>query len=161
MCSDMPLGLVIGDSVDGRQAFEAWANGNGPPLGRELELADLLGFMKREDVRNVVWLTADVHYAAAHFYDPEKARFRDFLPFWEFVAGPLNAGTFGPGVLDDTFGPQEKFVSVPRGMRQGRPPSDGLQFFGTVRVDGKEGTMTVSLYNVEGKKLHGVDLPPS
>jgi len=31
----------------------------------------------------------------AHFYDPAKAQFTDFDAFWEFVSGPLNAGTFG------------------------------------------------------------------
>ena len=52
----------------------------------------------------MVWLTADVHYAAAHHYDPARAPFNDFEPFWEFVAGPLNAGAFGPNALDHTFG---------------------------------------------------------
>ncbi len=28
-----------------------------------------------------------------------------FEPFPEFVAGPLNAGSFGPNPLDGTFGP--------------------------------------------------------
>jgi alkaline phosphatase D len=39
IASDMPLGLLVPD-VNG---FEAWANGDGPTLGRELELAGLLG----------------------------------------------------------------------------------------------------------------------
>jgi alkaline phosphatase D len=52
----------------------------------------------------VVWITADVHYCAAHYYDRAKAQFTDFDPFWEFVTGPLNAGGFGPGVLDNTSG---------------------------------------------------------
>jgi alkaline phosphatase D len=47
-------------------------------------------------VVNTVWLTADVHYAAAHYYNPDKAQFQEFDPFWEFVARPLHAGTFGP-----------------------------------------------------------------
>ncbi len=29
--------------------------------------------------------------------------FRDFDPFWEFVAGPLNASTFGPNTMDGTL----------------------------------------------------------
>ena len=49
---------------------------NGPPLGRELEIAELLRFIKRQRIRNVVWLTADVHYTAAHHYDPSRAQFR-------------------------------------------------------------------------------------
>ncbi|MET0390865.1 MAG: alkaline phosphatase D family protein, partial [Polyangiales bacterium] len=104
--ADMPIGLLVGDGENaaGEPLFEAIANGDGVPLGRELEIAELLRFIKRHDIKNVVWITADVHYTAAHFYDPKAARFSDFAPFWEFVSGPLHAGSFGPGVPDDTFG---------------------------------------------------------
>ncbi len=158
IASDMPLGLVIGD---GPKAFEAVANGDGPALGRELEIADLLSFVKREAIPNLVWFTADVHYAAAHRYDPAKARFTDFEPFWEFVAGPLHAGNFGPGVLDDTFGPQLEFASVPPGTRANQPPSSGLQFFGVVKVEGASGVMTVSLHDRAGKSLYSRELIPA
>ena len=98
----MPLGLNVGDGPN----WEAVANGEaGAAKGRELELAELLSYLKRREVRNVVWLTADVHYCAAHYYDPAKAAFRNFDGFWGFVAGPLNAGTFGPNTLDGSFGP--------------------------------------------------------
>jgi len=108
----------------------------------------------------VVWITADVHYAAAHFYDPGKAQFTDFAPFWEFVAGPLHAGTFGPNALDNTFGPQVMFHSVPKDMKPNRPPSEGLQFFGKVTIQGKDDVMHVSLHNLQGDKLYAVELPP-
>jgi len=78
-------------------------------------VADLLKFIRDRRIRNVVWITADVHYCAAHHYDPARARFTEFDPFWEFVAGPLHAGTFGPGRLDDTFGPEARFVPIPAG----------------------------------------------
>jgi alkaline phosphatase D len=157
VASDMPIGLVV---PDGPNAFEALANGDGPPLGRELELARLLRKIKQSNVRNVVWLTADVHYAAAHYYDPSKARFTEFLPFWEFVAGPLHAGTFGPAKLDDTFGPQLKFKAIPEGMKPNRPPSAGFQFFGLVRIEGKSAALTVSLHNRTGDKLYAVEIAP-
>jgi alkaline phosphatase D len=161
IASGMPLGLLVRDGVkDGRPAFEAWANGEGQPLGRELELAELLSFIRREDIRNVVWITADVHYAAAHHYDPSRAAFTDFLPFWEFVAGPLHAGTFGPNDTDPTFGPRVVFHSVPPGMRPNRPPSEGLQFYGTLRIDGATARLAVSLYNLAGDRLYSVDLEP-
>jgi alkaline phosphatase D len=156
IASDMPIGVVVADGPDG---FEAVANGDGPPLGREFEIARLLKSIKDHSVKNVVWLTADVHYAAAHHYDPARARFSDFLPFWEFVAGPLHAGTFGPGRLDDTFGPALKFKAIPDGMKQNRPPSAGFQFFGTVRLDGKSSVLTVSLFDRVGTRLYSVDLP--
>ncbi len=111
----MPIGLLVPDGNDaqGRAQFEAIANGDGAVLGREFEIADLLRYIKREDVTNTVWLTADVHYCAAHYYDPNKAVFQDFDPFWEFVSGPLNAGAFGPNTLDNTFGPQLVFSKFP------------------------------------------------
>ncbi len=161
IASDMPIGIIVKDGVrDGKTNYEAFANGNGPALGRELELAELLRFIKQRKIKNVLWLTADVHYAAAHYYDPAKAQFTDFLPFWEFVAGPLNAGTFGPGEMDDTFGPQVKFVGLPPGFKQNRSPLSGLQFFGAVRIDSSTEMMTVSLHDIAGKKLFSVDLPP-
>jgi alkaline phosphatase D len=157
IASDMPIGLVV---RDGKEAFENVANGDGAALGRELEIAELLRFLKANRITNVVWLTADVHYAAAHYYDPAKAQFTDFAPFWEFVAGPLNAGTFGPNELDNTFGPQVKYQSVPVGMKPNRPPSEGLQFFGTVRLDGASDVLSVTLHNLAGDKLYTIDLEP-
>ena len=157
VAADMPLALVV---RDGPTDFEAVANGDdGPPLGRELEIADVLAFLHRERVRNVVWITGDVHYAAAHHYDPERARFNHFDPFWEFVAGPLHAGTFGPNVLDATFGPEARFVAVPAGMKPNRPPSAGLQFFGTLRVEGRTGVLTARLHDLSGKALFQLELP--
>ena len=157
IASDMPIGLVV---PDGSTNFENLANGDGPALGRELEIADLLRFIKQNNISNVVWLTADVHYAAAHYYDPNQAQFQDFKPFWEFVAGPLNSGTFGPNKLDNTFGPEVKFLTIPTDLKANRPPSEGLQFFGTVKIDGDTEVMTVALVNLEGKTLYSVDLPP-
>jgi len=157
IASDMPLGLVVSD---GPTDFEAVANADdGPPLGRELEIADVLAFLKRERIANVVWVTGDVHYAAAHHYDPARARFTGFDPFWEFVAGPLHAGTFGPNILDPTFGPEVRFRAIPPGMKPNRPPSAGLQFFGTLRVHGRTRTLTVRLHDLSGQALHTVELP--
>jgi alkaline phosphatase D len=50
-----------------------------------------------------------MHYTAAHYYDPNAAVFQDFEPFWEFISGPLHAGTWRPQTLDNTFGPRAVF----------------------------------------------------
>jgi alkaline phosphatase D len=155
---DMPLGVVV---TDGPKDFEAVANGDGgTPLGRELEIAALLSTIRHYDIRNVVWITGDIHYAAAHHYDPARARFKEFKPFWEFVAGPLHAGTFGPGTLDPTFGPEARFVGIPPGMKPNRPPSAGFQFFGTLRVDGQREVMTARLHDLSGKAIYTQELEP-
>ena len=157
IASDMPIGLVVPDGT----AFEAVANGDhGKPLGRELELAGLFKFIRDRRIRNVVYITGDVHYSAAHYYHPSKAAFTEFHPFWEFVAGPAHAGTFGPATLDGTFGPEVKFIGIPHGMKPNRPPSDGLQFFGTLRVDAQSRALTTTLRNAAGDTLYSVDLPP-
>jgi len=154
VAADMPLSLQVLDGKDaqGRTMFEAVANGDGPPLGRELEFADLFSDMKKSKVRNVVWLTADVHYTAAHYYDPAKAQFHDFDPFWEFVSGPLNAGSFGPNALDNTFGPQVVYQKAPG--KDNVPPTAGLQFFGQVQIAAKSGAMTVTLRDLSGESLY-------
>lgn len=158
ICCDMPIGLVV---RDGKDSFENGANGNGQALGRELEFADLFRFIKTKGIKNLVWLTADVHFAASYFYDPNQAVFQDFEPFWEFVSGPLHAGTFGPAELDNTFGPQLKFKGIPDGMRANRPPSEGYQFFGMVKIDSKTSAMNVSHWNAAGSKLWEIELPPA
>jgi alkaline phosphatase D len=159
VAADLPLGLIVGD---GPGKYEAVANGDaGAPLGRELELADLLADLKRNTVVNVVWITADVHYCAAHHYDPARAQFTEFTPFWEFVAGPLNAGTFGPNVLDPTFGPEVRFTGIPPGMKPNRPPSDGFQFFGLMAADPQTRALTVQLRDLAGKTLYKIDLHPA
>ena len=113
IAADLPLGLIV---KDGETRFEGVANRDpGAPLGREMEVADLLRYIKQQRIRNVVWITADVHYCAAHEYHPTRARFTDFDPFWEFVAGPLNAGTFGPGELDADVRPRSEVRRHPEG----------------------------------------------
>ena len=158
--ADMPISLVIGDGKDasGRDRFEGPANASGPARGRELEIARLLSAIKRERIRNVVWITADVHYCAAHYYDPSKAQYSDFNPFWEFVAGPLNAGSFGPNALDNTFGPQLVFQKAP--PEQNTSPLAGFQFFGEMRVDPRGRALNVAFVDINGATVFARSLEP-
>jgi alkaline phosphatase D len=160
IASDMPISIIVEDDAVNHKGSEAIAQGDGPALGRELEIADLLRFIKSAGVRNTVWITADVHYAAAHYYDPNKAQFQDFEPFWEFVSGPLHAGTFGPNKLDNTFGPELKFVKAPGEDKQNLPPSAGMQFFGHVKIDGGSGQFTVTIRDRADIALYSVTLDP-
>jgi alkaline phosphatase D len=162
IAADMPISLYVVYDGDRKWGSEAVAQGDpGKPLGREFEIANILSFIKREGVRNTVWLTADVHYTAAHYYDPGKAQFQEFDPFWEFVSGPIHAGTFGPGDLDATFGPQLMYVKAPsKEQGQNLPPSAGLQFFGQVQIDPNTEQMTVTLRDVADTVLWSKTLDP-
>ena len=153
IAADLPIGVVSHDAV---------ALGDGPVQGREGEIADLLAFLKHAGVRNTVWITADMHYTAAHYYDPNKAVFQNFDPFWEFISGPLHAGTWPPGELDNTFGPR---VVYQKGCSQEQgdnlAPCFGLQFFGQVAIDGATEVMTVTLKDVEDRNLWATTIEPA
>ena len=109
----MPLGLVVADGAGvrgGRQrrcrARRSAASWRSPACCRS---------SATERIRNVVFITGDVHYCAAHHYDPARAAFTDFNPFWEFVAGPAHAGTFGPRDAGRDVRPRS---AVPRASRR-------------------------------------------
>jgi alkaline phosphatase D len=152
IAADLPLGVVAEDAI---------GQGDGPPRGREVEIADLLAFIKHAQIRNTVWITADMHYTAANYYDPNRAVFQDFEPFWEFISGPLHAGTWPPQKLDNTFGPRavyEKGCSKEQG--ENLAPCFGLQFFGHVAVDGSTEVMTVTLKDVDNHDLWSTRIEP-
>jgi alkaline phosphatase D len=151
IAASAPIGLVGNDGDVARQT----------PAGRELEFAELLTFIQRGGITNVVWITAELHYTAAHYYDPGKALFRDFEPFWEFVSGPIHAGTWRPTTLDRTFGPAVVFQKASDGaLGDDVAPCFGLQFFGHVAIDGASGTMTVTLKDVEDRALWSTGIEP-
>ncbi|MFF9075909.1 alkaline phosphatase D family protein [Streptomyces sp. NPDC014735] len=156
IAADMPLGLVV---TDGATDFEAVAQGDpGQPLGRELQIAELLRYIKHRRITGTVWLTADVHYTSAQHYVPERAAFKDFAPFWEFVSGPLAAGQFPANALDATFGPDRVFVRAPD--RANVSPMESPQLFGEVDIDGDSGELTVRLRAQGGSVLFSKVLRP-
>ena len=78
--------------------------------------------MKRAGIKNTIWITTDVHFTAAHYYDPNKAAFQGFDSFWEFVSGPIHAGASPARDPEKTLGAQavyQKGSSAP-----GAPPPD-------------------------------------
>jgi alkaline phosphatase D len=161
IANDMPLGLVVPDATEGKADFEAVAQGDpGRPLGRELQIAELLRFVKHSRITGTLWLTADVHHTSAQHYHPDRAAFSDFEPFWEFVSGPLNAGAYPASDLDGTFGPERVFVKAPDAAHANTAPIDGYQFFGEVEIDGDSHELTVRLREWDGTLLHSTVLEP-
>jgi alkaline phosphatase D len=101
----------------------------------EHELGSLLEAWREERVKNIVWLTADVHWAQAIEYPA--------YGMWEFVGCPIGANPRVAGMpLSPTFGPVERFL--------------GLQerSYGSVTVDPRERTMTVDLKLQDGTLRH-------
>ena len=155
IAADLPLGLVVGDGPVNQESISN--RDPGAPLGKEIEIASVLSAFKRDGVKNIVWLTADVHHCMANHYDPARAAFTDFDPFWEFVAGPIAAGTFGPSELDATFGPETVFRKIADYPNQS--PRGGNQFFGHCAI-ADDGQLTVSLRDIKGNTLFSKALDP-
>ena len=153
-----PLAVMIGSK---RGGFDGFSSGSNAPTGRELELLELLKYIKEARVKGVVWVSADVHYAAAYHFHPERAHTQEFNAFWEFVAGPINAATLGPKRLDPTFGPQVEFLSVKDSLRRGLSPLDQQQFYGMGEVDPMTQQLHISLHNLTGEVIYQRTLSPS
>ena len=149
----MPIGLVVRDGAH----IEAIAQGAaGPPAGREHEIARLLRFLHERQIGDVVFITADVHYPAAHLYHPDAAQLgAPFTPFHELVAGPLHAGGFGPNPLDPTFGPSVLWQRPPPGDNPA--PWDGWLSFGHIAVSDQR--LAVNWHGSGGERLHRLDIP--
>ncbi|BCW49690.1 hypothetical protein StoSoilB13_20320 [Arthrobacter sp. StoSoilB13] len=74
------------------------------------------------------------------------------------MAGPINAGSFGPNAMDGTFGPEVVFAKA--GRFPGESPRDGEnQYFGHVDL-AADGTFTASLRNANGAVLFSKTLTP-
>ena len=140
--------------------YDKWANGNnGLPLGREMEMAAILSHIKNYRIRNVVWLAADVHYSAATFFDPGRAAFQDFNPFWEFIAGPFHTRPGRVRNQDRTFGPDRRF-RTPASEDRNPPPSTGHQYFGHAAINGKSGRLTVTFRDLSNRILYSQSITP-
>ncbi|WP_040525535.1 alkaline phosphatase D family protein [Gordonia effusa] len=151
IANDLPLGIVVPDKATGPKSMEAVSQGDdGTPLGREIAFSRILSETK--EVKNKVFLTADVHYTAAISYEPDRAAFKDFRPFWEFVSGPLHAGAFPESPVDKTFGAQYEFVHAP--TEANVSPAEGFQHFGEVTIAKDTKALTVHLRDASGKALY-------
>jgi alkaline phosphatase D len=113
--SDIPISVPTGAnaSILGR---DGWANGNetnfSSKTGFERELQQLLEFLDNNNIKNVVFVTTDVHFPANILYEVDANNDGEKLMFHEIISGPLSAFRFGTPAgapipkLDTTFNPK-------------------------------------------------------
>ena len=109
--SNVPISIPRGSdsSILGR---DGWANGNKTDdysyyTGFERELTDIFKLIDEQNIKNVVFITTDVHYPAYIEYNFDLNNDGNIADVYEFISGPLSAlrkGDTNP-TLDETFNP--------------------------------------------------------
>jgi alkaline phosphatase D len=138
--------------------IDSWANYE-QGAGFEQELLEILRFMQRQGVNNNIWLTTDVHFAAAFRYTP----FADAPAFQprEYIVGPLSALLFPNPLFDTTLGTErlffygaEKFTDI-RSYEAAHP---GLHC--RTRARDAAGNLTVAIHKIDGAVVYQETLRP-
>lgn len=138
---------------------DSWANYE-QGAGFEQELMDILRFMQQRGINNNIWLTTDVHFAAAFRYTP----FTDAPSFHprEYISGPLSALLFPNRLFDTTLGTEQVFFYGAEKFTDVRSYAAAKPWFnyGTVAVD-EAGNLTVEIHKVDGTVVYQETLRPS
>lgn len=130
--SSVPLSIPTGwPPENGR---DGWANFD-QDTGFEFELLGILRRLAEKQVSNLVFLSADVHFATGFRYRP-FADHPDFT-FHEFVTGPLHAGLFPNPALDETLAPERLFFHGPPSPESVTDFDEARRWFnfGVIRID--------------------------
>jgi alkaline phosphatase D len=148
----IPTGFPLTNGRDG------WANFD-QTTGFERELLDILRFMKKQGIKNAVWITTDVHFAEAFRYRPfaEEPSFT----VHELATGPLNAGIFPNRDFDPTLNPERLFFYGPDSAAAVTSWAEAKRWFnfGTLVVD-REGRLTAGIVNTAGEPVYSLELAP-
>ncbi len=131
----------------GRTNHDSWSNASvwgipeEKPTGFTVERDAILHAFRERDVRNLVFIAADVHHA-------EVIRLRPAPGFTvhEFIAGPLSATHGRPRILDMALNPQSLFALA------------GVNNFGEVIVEPAH--LTVRIIDEDGTELFTHKITP-
>lgn len=155
VASSVPLSIPIGSHATGR---DGWAAG-GSDGGFARELRAILERLHDAGVRNLVWLTADGHFASAFRYRPlpEAPGFR----FHEFASGPLHAALRPSSALDRSLAPERLLSYAPADRAAIRSLAEARRWFSFGLLDvAADGSLTARIVNGEGEEVFRLDLTP-
>ncbi len=160
--SSVPISIPTGALPEPSVGRDGWAN-HDQATGFENELRELLATLYQAGVRNLIWITTDVHFASVQRYRPFPL-YPEFV-LHEVATGPLNAGVFPTDQLDESFHPERLFRWPPQS--EGANEIEIASFeealhwfnFGELEVDA-EGKLTIRVVNGEGISVYEETLSP-
>ncbi len=154
IATSVPLSIPTGFPPE--KGRDGWANFD-QDTGFEQELWEIVRFMREQALRNVVFITTDVHFATGFRYRPfpEDPEFE----FYELVSGPMNAGLFPNSDVDPSLNPERLFFFGPE-----MPPSsyaEALKWmnFGMLEIE-SSGVLRASIRNASSKVVYELVLTP-
>ncbi|MBU8918998.1 alkaline phosphatase D family protein [Bacillus sp. FJAT-29953] len=136
VATSVPISIPTGKAM----ARDGWANGDNvnpnDPTGYENEFKQISDFIIEKGIKNVFFVTTDVHFAEVIKYDANHDGKADYN---ELISGPIGAVKINPGTLDPTFGPEKLYA-------------EGNFFnYGVFRVDPATQQATVEIQDENGK----------
>ncbi len=132
----VPISIPTGK----KDVRDGWANGNNAdpndPTGFENEFKKISDFIIEKGIKNVYFVSTDVHFAEVIKYDANHDGKTDYH---ELISGPIGAVKINPPALDPTFGPESLYA-------------EGNFFnFGVFRVDPAKNQAGVEIRDENGK----------
>jgi len=145
--SSVPISVPTGSAT----ARDGWS-GLGGSTGFQRELRAILASLHAAGVRNMLWITTDVHFASVFRYDPFAEEASAFL---EVVTGPLNAGLFPSQSFDPALRAERLFFYGPASADAVGSYRDALGWFNFGLLDVAEnGTLTIQIVNGRGEPVY-------
>lgn len=145
--SSVPISVPTGRGTPSA-GHDGWA-GYDLEVGYERELESIFEKFRDAHVRNLLWLTTDVHFATGFAYHPfpESPEF----VVYEVTAGPLGAMLLPTQALDETFHPERLFFFGPTQAPQSFQDATRFMNWGRVALD-RSGALTVSIIGGDGRE---------
>ena len=157
VASSVPLAIPTGSpSAAGR---DGWANFD-QQGGFEQELRAILDVAAASRRKNLVFISADAHFAAAFRYRPFTAR--PEFSLYELVTSPLSAAVGDTADYDRDLGTEQLFRHAPASAAEVSDYSEARRWFGfgEIGID-TAGELTATLRGVDGKPWYSLRLTPS
>jgi alkaline phosphatase D len=154
--SSVPISLPTGSAR--KAARDGWAN-HGTPTGYERELGAIFATLAAAGVRNLVFITTDVHFGAVFRYRPFEER--PEFQVVELATGPLWAGLWRTEVFDETFHPERLLLhAAPKPLEVATLDEARRWFnFGDVAIDAG-GRLVAELVDGYGAAVYALALAP-
>jgi len=146
--SSVPLVIPTGPE----NARDGWASGGGE-TGYSRELRAIIDDLRAAGANNVLWLSADVHYASFFRHQIDEA-----YEVFEAVAGPLNARVVRREDFDTDLGTERLFIHPATDGMTSFDAALGAFNFGLVDIDAS-GQMVMRFLDARGETLWEVTMP--